>query len=247
MSADSQLMIHCGGDVVSRDMILDPERCPVPPRTRSYCPISHGELLEMVEDSITGVFGAEAEVDAAYGLSDDSAKMFAVFGVKMDSQEHGVSYGLRNSVDKSLSAALCVGARVFVCDNLAFSSSGVNVFRKHTTHIYRDIRQYIDDAVYSSKKEYFSISSDWEKMKEIPLTTDQGYEAVGRALGHRVLTSTQASVALSEWNEPSHEEFRERNVYSLYQAFTEAAKKGTPQLMMTRYPAIQKFFSKTIN
>jgi len=44
-----------------------------------------------------------------------------------------LAVGVRSSTDKSISLQWCCGSRVFVCDNLSFSSERV-IARKHTTH-----------------------------------------------------------------------------------------------------------------
>jgi hypothetical protein len=238
--AESQLMVHCGGNIVTRDQLFTME---TPAATATHHPIAHSDLLEMIEDSVTRKFSVDVDsLDAAYGVSKDEQQLFGVIAMKLDSDEHSISYGFRNDHGKKLSCGLTLGARVFVCDNLAFSSSGVNVFRKHTKNVFRDMRSQIEDAVQASTGEYEKIVAGWEKQKAIPCNIDEGFSAIGRAQGHGVLLPNQAAVAFAEWKQPSHVEFEDRNVYALYQAFTEAAKKGSPALAQTRYPKISAFF-----
>ena len=239
-TASSQLMVHCGGNIVTLDQLFALD---TPAATATHHPMPHSDLLEMIEDSVTRKFKVDVDsLDAAYGVSADHQQLFGVIAMKLDSDEHSISYGFRNDHGKKLSAALTLGARVFVCDNLAFSSSGVNVFRKHTKNVYRDMRFQIEDAVQASTGEYDKIVAGWEKQKTMPLSLDAGFSAIGRAQGHGVLLPNQAAVAFSEWKQPSHVEFEERNVYALSQAFTESAKKGSPALAQTRYPKISEFF-----
>jgi hypothetical protein len=53
--------------------------------------------------------------------------------------------GIRNSIDKSLSAGVCFGSKVFVCDNLCFSAYDTELgesfltTRKHTRFIEEDL------------------------------------------------------------------------------------------------------------
>jgi hypothetical protein len=237
------LMMHCGGTVVTRDQLFDIK---LPPKTATYCPIAHSDLLEMTEDSIRKTFGSNVEIDAAYGLANDGSRFFSVLGIKLDSEESGLAIGLRNALDKQLTAAVAVGSNVFVCSNLAFESDGINVFRKHTPNIARDIRTMIDSAIELSPFEYQRIADGWEEMKAIPCSLDEGFEKIGLAMGHKILTSTQASAAVREWKVPTHDAFRARNVYGLNAAFTHSAKLGRPELLMPRHAAISNFF-KSIN
>jgi hypothetical protein len=80
-------------------------------------------------------------------------------------------------------------------------------------------------------------------MRDVDVETLRGYEVVGRALGTGVLTATQAMVAIREWEEPSHDEFQDRNLYSLYNAFTEAGKRGRVGKFIDRYSGIHDFFA----
>lgn len=238
--ASSQLMVHCGGNIVSRDALFAMD---TPAPTKTHHPVAHSDLLEMIEDSVTRKFKVDVDsLDAAYGVSKDQQQLFGVISMKLDSDEHSISYGFRNDHAKKLSCALTLGARVFVCDNLAFSSSGVNVFRKHTKNIFRDMRFQVEDAVQASTGEYEKIVAGWERMKTIPCTTDESFSAVGLAQGRGVLLPNQAAIAFKEIKNPTHIEFTEPTVYSLYNHFTEAAKRGAPALAQTRYPKISEFF-----
>jgi hypothetical protein len=98
-------------------------------------------------------------------------------------------------------------------------------------------------AMIDSQDHYDKMKLDLNRMKEVGVSEDRGFEIIGRALGHRVLTSNQAGVAMKEWVKPSHEEFEERNLFSLYNAFTEAGKHGRAQLFMDRYTGFHDFFT----
>jgi hypothetical protein len=233
------LILHCGAKEVTYQEL---EAIPVPEATRSYAPMAHHHFIDMIQDSVSGIFGADAVTENAMGVTEDGARLFGVMTIALDSPEHTVALGYRGDHGKDLSRGVCTGARMLVCDNLCFSGSGVNLFRKHTTNIYRDMPFLIHQAVAEARSQYALITGAWDGMKAQPLALDAGYERIGLAQGQGVLTSRQAGVAFSEWDTPSHAEFEERNVFALHQAFTEAAKKGDPALMMKRYPAINHFF-----
>ena len=233
------LIMHCGGAEVPRAALYNTV---MPAPTRTHVPVNHGEYVDLVHDEIRREFG-EVELEEAYGLSKDGQRFFGVIGIKLDSDEHGLSIGLRGSHDKTLNRALAAGDHVFVCDNLAFSSSGVKVMRKHTSNVWRDLRSLVSEAIRQSRPQHAAITHRFDKLREIGVTQDRGYEHIGRALGHRVLTPTAGNVAFREWKEPSHEEFADRNAYSLYQAFTESAKVGVPGKSLDRHARVHSFFT----
>jgi len=241
--AESSLMIHCGGRNVTRDQLFNLE---TPASTATHFPVAHSDMLEIIENEVIRKFNIAdvSELDAAYGISQDEQQMFGVISMKLDSDKHSVSYGFRNDHGKKLCALFGAGSHLFVCDNLQFSNSGViNISRKHTRNIHRDLRFAIHDAVAASTDEYESIVAGWERQKAMPLTLDDGFSAIGRAIGRGTLLPNQASVAFKEWKQSSYEEFADhRNVYGLQQAYTEAAKKGAPQLTLNRHAKISEFF-----
>src|ERR1044072_2264407 len=127
--ADANLILHAGAERVSRD---DLAAVPCPEAEGRWRPVGHAVVRD---------FAATALVDAGYsiekedlGLSSDKAKFFGTFTLRAPlSPGVNLSVGIRSSIDKSISLQWCAGSRVFVCDNLAFSSEIV-IARKHTTH-----------------------------------------------------------------------------------------------------------------
>jgi hypothetical protein len=107
--------------------------------TDTWRPFAHAEVLRAVGKacSVRGLTVERKE----YGLGSGGATMFATWQVAQAEagrfipalKEDGrtLAIGIRNSMNKALSVGLCAGERVFVCDNLAFSSDVV-VFRRHT-------------------------------------------------------------------------------------------------------------------
>lgn len=112
---------------------------PRPEFTSTWRPFSHGDVLEAVDRACVQR-GLRVE-RREYGLGAKGSTMFATWQVQMadvarlvpEIQGGGrtLAIGIRNSVNKAMSVGLCAGDRVFVCDNLAFSSDIV-VFRRHT-------------------------------------------------------------------------------------------------------------------
>lgn len=234
-----QLMLHCGGKQASFEQICAVE---LPEQTSSYTPVPHGDAIRLISDRLDKEYSG-VEVEWEYGLNKEGAQLFAVATMQMDQQDFGMSIACRNSYDKSLSFGFAAGAQVFCCDNLALSGSAVTLSRKHTTNAWKDIRSMVFTAMIDSQDHYDKMRLDLNRMKEVGVSEDRGFEIIGRALGHRVLTSNQAGVAMKEWVKPSHEEFEERNLFSLYNAFTEAGKHGRAQLFMDRYTGFHDFFT----
>ena len=232
------MMLHCGGEEITRESLGLIE---IPEATATYRPVKHTDLVSLIEDRFTKEFpGVEHQWE--FGVNKEGQQFFGLATLHLDDEEFGLSIACRNSYDKSLSVGFAAGAQVFVCDNLCLSGSSVTILRRHTQNVWEDIRGGIFQAVASSQVHFDDMRVAMGNLREIDVTTDRGYEHIGRALGHGILTPNQSSVAVKEWREPSHKEFLDRNAFSLYNAFTEAGKRGAPGRVLDRYSGFHDFF-----
>ena len=232
------LMLHCGGKEVT---YADLQQVDMPPATRSYRPISYPDMVDFVRERIeTKMPGAMREEQFALGRK--GRQMFAVFTLDMDREDRGLSIGLRQSLDKSISAGAVAGQQVFVCDNLCFDGDSVRVVRKNTTNVWADFRELFDQSLERSTGVYYRMSDEFDRLQELECETKRGAELIGLAMYKDVLKPQQASETLRQWVKPDHADFDPRNLWSLYNAFTEALKKGTPNDVFERYTAAHTFF-----
>lgn len=233
------LLLHCGGEQVTREMV---EAVPVPQATSTWRPVPYKHALDFLHHTIEDKLKLPV-VSEAYGLNKAGDQMFGLITLQTDSSESGLSIGMRQSYNKSLSLGLAVGAQVFVCDNLCFSGSAFRVLRKNTTNVWRDFRSLVQAQVAMALGHYDNIQVDTERLKAIPCSVRRGYSFLGVMLGEGLLTPTQASVAFGDWNKPRHEDFSDRNLWGLYNAVTEGLKKGAPAKILDRHAKAHDFFT----
>ena len=234
------LMIHTAdGHRAGLDEVI---AVPVPEKTKTYHPVAHKELIGFVRSRVRDTLGLEIRSEE-YGLSRKDQQMFGVITLDTGNAENGMSIGLRNSYDKSLSVGVSSGAKVFVCDNLCFNGDATVVLRKHTLNVWRDVSTNVDIALRGSEMHYEEMNRQLGCMKEISIHRDNGFDLIGRALGYGVLKPQQATIAINDWKNPRHEEFSEHNLYSLYNCFTEALKKGPAGESLTRHAQTHEFFT----
>lgn len=110
---------------------------------RRHCPVPHSAIVEILRDKVAGAGLAIRKEDHA--VTKGAAAYFGVFDLAGPG-EWAVSLGLRNDHKRRMSAAMCYGQRVFVCDNLAFCGEN-KVFRRHTGGIVRDLENEIGEAL----------------------------------------------------------------------------------------------------
>ena len=66
-----------------------------------------------------------------------------------------------------------------------------------------------------------------EAYKEIVIQDAEAHDLIIRACDVGVCSNRLIPAVLHEWREPRHKEFEERDVWSLFNSFSEALKDGT--------------------
>src|SRR5688500_3762175 len=138
------LMLHCDGQLKAREEVF---AVPTPPATPTYVPLPYESFLTRIEKqlAVEGMVVKEERL----ALSNNGQRFFGLLGLEMPGHAHGdyrCVLGLRNSYDKSVSSGVCVGASVFVCDNLSFNGE-VTFTRKHTANLLRDLSWLIVETI----------------------------------------------------------------------------------------------------
>ena len=218
-------MIHCGGAEVERQALVDVE---VPERTRTYCPVPHDSFANLIEDQLGQVgfqFGEQA-----HALNKQGQQYFGMAELLSPSQpdqDWGLVAGWRSSYDKSMIAAFVVGSQVFVCDNLAFSGE-VQIGRKHTTHIMRDLPYMVEAAVRGTKGMADQQVIRYERYKDARLKDSVVNHTIIQMLRTGIISSSRVVKVVNEYYEPTHSEHLNENGHrtnwTLFNAATESLK-----------------------
>jgi hypothetical protein len=235
------LMLHCGGVPATREQVF---AVPTPERTDTYTPIPYAQIIRFALDRIENVLGYEIHSEA-YGLNRDGDQFFGCISMRTH-DDHGLAWGLRSSHDKSMTPASAFGDKVFVCDNMMFTSSGTVVMRKHTGNAFQEFTQRVDRQVSTALQTHEVLTAQLERMKTIPCHQDRGYEILGRARGRGILTARQSNVAFADWETPRHDtqDFTDRTLYALAQCFTEGLKKGRVDQALQRHGDAHTFLTQ---
>ena len=228
------LVLHCGANTATIDAIRE---VPTPEATASWQPIPHADLYGRVRETLES--SGLHVVQEGHGLWRDGLRYFGLMEVRNGSNadDFGLVVGLRNSHDKSFPAALALGSRVFVCDNLSFSGE-VKLSRKHTTHIWRDLPCLVERAVARLADLRNLQSRRIDAYKATPLTDERTvHDLVVRSVYTRALPGSHIMDVVNEWRQPRHIDFQPRTVWSLFNSFTETLK-GSLTLLPSRTQAL---------
>lgn len=226
----SRLMLHAGSNHATRDEVFAVD---TPAPTATHYPVPHGTLVETIQDHVsTSGFRITNE---EYGLWADGDRMFGVWALEGPDPDDDfqLAIGIRNSHDKMFSAGMAVGTRVFVCDNLAFSAEIV-IARKHTRHIMRDLDRMVADAAGQIGQAHVSQAQRIEAYKGTELTDEEVHDILIRSVDAQVIANSYIPGVLDNWRDPEHEDFEERNAWSLFNAYTETLKRANPVTLPRR-------------
>jgi hypothetical protein len=216
------LILHCGAQRVDLD---DVRRVATPRATQSWQPIPHDRLIATVQTTLSRTqlhIGTQA-----HSLTHDGMRYFGLMEIR--SQETSEDYcwvlGLRNSHDKTFPAGIVAGASVMCCDNLSFSGE-VKFARKHTRYIVRDLPQITERVIGQLMSKWHDQDKRIAAYKQSDIADADAHDLVIRATNVGVCSNRLIPSVLHEWREPRHEVFQPRNVWSLFNAFTESLKDG---------------------
>jgi hypothetical protein len=160
-----------------------------------------------------------------YGVMRDGSRFFGTLDLGTPlTQGVTLAVGVRNSVDKSFPLGFCAGQRVFCCDNLAFRSE-LLVRRKHTLNGERNFVKAIAGAVTSLQTFREAEAERIRRFMRTQVTADQADALILRAYEKGIVGAHQLARVIHEWRNPPFEEFRERTVWSLFNAFTSALRE----------------------
>jgi hypothetical protein len=217
------LILHCGAHAVELDQV---GRVNTPKSTSTWHPIPHHQLINTVQRTLAATnlsIGSQA-----HSLTHDGSRYFGLMEIR--SRKANADYtwvlGLRNSHDKMFPAGIVAGASVLICDNLSFSGE-VKFARKHTRFINRDLPQLVSRAVGMLHEKWNQQDRRITAYKDHGLADQAAHDLVIRSVDVGVCANSYIPEVLREWRQPRHDAFEERNVWSLFNAFTETLKQAS--------------------
>ena len=137
--------------------------------------------------------------------------------------------GVRNSHDKTFPAGLCAGDAPFVCDNLIFTNT-IKLARRHTCNILNDLDFMINRALGKLFGFWHGQDSRIEAYKNRSIGNVYANDLIIKAAQAGALPKSKIIDVVNQWESSDHPEFWDRNVNSLYNAFTEVYKGNLVQL-----------------
>ena len=231
--------VKLGNPVTYPELMATRSWMPAP--TDTHVPIPHHEVWNLVEEEANN-FGFELGTPE-FGTDKDHQRFFAFVDAQTDliHPESKTFLALRNSHDKKFPVGLAIGKKVNVCNNLVFGGE-VTVKLKHTKNIFDRIKPKLSMAV-SKLSAVEKIANDRiDAYKNYKIEPDSNNRSsfllqgepstwvdhfVCNAMRRGIITSDKIRPVLEQWDNPDHEEFNDRTLWSLNNAFTHVMKRYT--------------------
>jgi hypothetical protein len=226
--------------VVAENALTD---CQMPPATDSYQPLPHIQFLGMVQDALA-LRGVQIK-EAVHAIWRGGQRYFGLMEIthpSISNPEMSLALGLRNSTDKSLPATIAAGSSVFVCDNLCIASEMV-IGRKHTKNMFDNLSARIEIALKVIETYWADHFRRVQTYKGFDVGNLQAHDLIIQAYRDGAISKTGIADVVDQWYHPNHPEFKDRNLWSLHSAFTEAFK-GRADLLAERSGAMHSLFDR---
>lgn len=211
---------------------------------RTWKPINHGVLADYSAQAIENLGieileerwmvcregnGLIGEIEVLPNLQSqtnwtDGIQTFGNF----QAQQLGMHVVIRHSNDQVWALRFLAGAKVLVCSNgMAVTKFGdIKIKKKHSKHM--DTWEYIQQSIKAVCLNFGDILNAKGDMESVPITGPEGDYLAVEAARRGVMPWSLIKGVVGGWRAPAHEEFKPRNGWSLYNAFTDAFKKRTP-------------------
>lgn len=222
----------------------------VPARTATYSPVAHSDFLMLLTNKIRNN-NMQVAGDRYY-TNMQGTKLVGYYTINdtspmEHSNELGVQMmiGFKNSYDKSMTAALAVGANVIICGNGIVYGDLVSFRRKHTGDIRNELITKMEEAVNSLRGSFGRLTLDIDNMKNRTLTTQERAEILGvMYFENNIVTPTQLSIVKNEIHNSKH--FRGDTAWDLYNNITEALKRSHPSRHIEDHVKLHRFMQETV-
>lgn len=223
IAPSGQLIAHCGTTKITLEelkLILAPEA------TRTHKPVAHYTIVEALLEALS--YRHITCIRSEFAVSPDGMRCFGVLDLDAEFNGCRFSIGLRNGNDKSLRLAMTVGLRVHVCDNMMFSGDFTPVLAKHSRNL--NLIDSISVGVDRIQRNFEPLKRQIDRWHHEYLQDNEARLIIYSAFfdGKLKAPLTLMPKVHDHYFQPEYEAFKEKNLWSLSNAFTSAFKQLVP-------------------
>jgi len=166
------------------------------------------------------------------------------YGVSSDYRFQGA---ITNSYDNSFGTCCYFGTKVCVCANGAWviKTKMKDSSRVLANSTMEDFGTMVWNISCELDDIYNNVVSGFEALRELDFSSRREVHAfVLQSVQIGVLDIQETAMVLRHWNEPEHAEFRDRNGYSLFNAYTSHWRDSDQFMLPDKTMRLKKFMSE---
>lgn len=227
----------------TKDLLLSTD---IPTQTRTYKPISHGQLIDLTLGSIDRAgFKLDKEMYSAAREGNIANGRFTISNVA--DKEMQLEIGWQNSYDKTLSLKFAIGTRIFICQNGCVSGDFGTFKKKHKGDVQEFTPSAISDYIKQAGEVFVQMQREREQMKQYEVDKRLRAELIGTMmLEQSFIQSTQINILAREVQSPTHDYGAPDSMWELYNYTTFAMKETHPSNWMNNHIDAHKFFTSSM-
>jgi len=215
---------------------------PTPSETRTYKPITHGQLIDLTLNSIVNSgFKVDKEI---YSMADGGQIANGRYTLSnVADKEMQIQIGWQNSYNKKISLKFAIGAHVFICQNGCVHGDMGAFKKKHQGSVQEFTPTAISEYIKHAGDIFQTMQNEREAMKTIELSAKTKAELIGRMfIQEQIISATQLGIIAKELKAPTHDYSSENSLWELYQYTTFAMKEEHPLTWIKSHMDAHKFF-----
>lgn len=214
----------------------------LPKETRTYKPVSHGQLIDLTLESINAA-GFKLDTES-YTATKDGQVANGKFTISnVADKEMQLQIGWQNSYDKSLSLKFAIGTQIFICKNGCVSGDYGAFKKKHRGDVQEFTPAKITEYIKSAGDAFLKIQKERELMKHLEIDARVTAELVGRMIiEQQFIESTQLNIIRNEIAKPTFDYNAPGTLWELYQYTTFAMRDIHPRFWMPNHMEAHEFF-----
>jgi uncharacterized protein DUF932 len=234
MTAHASLSSHTNSDLITREQLSHIELSQDNLPTSTFRPIKHIELVETISNAV-GFLNMKIQ-DEQFAIRRDGEMLFGVMKIEhIVRKEFVLALGFRHANNKTMSIQMVAGASVFVCDNMCFRGDSIVLRQKHSTGF--NLIDQIAVGMQRWQQHTTCLVNEIDAWKNRGIGVNEAKALILDAFVQREIMPVRfVHDVVKEWNEPRHEDFSPRTLWSLHNAFTEVQKQMP---VSTRFAASQ--------
>ena len=209
-----------------------------PKFTNTWHPWAHGKVLDVLGNVCKAENLKVARKE--YSLSRSGANMFGVWEIDgMQTGETRFAAGFRSSTIKEFALAFTTGARVFVCDNLMFQGTFIEIHKHFATLTIETMTNMVRKVFTQTLSGYREFSQWHEGLKKVKLSEPQSASLIVKAMKSGVL----GVMKFEQFCELYESERYASTLHGFHGAMTELIRDNNLVQTQVKHKQISKFIT----